>query len=302
MQITDAMEDYMHYIKVIDQKALTTIRSYEYQLQLYVSYLKAKGIHKMQEITYEDIQTFLKEQGEIKKKASVNHITSLIRNFHRFISYTYDHIPNPSMYIRNTKVPRTLPHYFNMEDMQTLFQSFTDSDIDIFHRAILEVLYGCGLRISELCSLTLHQIHLEQRFIRCIGKGDKERMIPIHKRAVKALEIYLHTLRVKWGQKSIYVFIDHKGKQVTRQYVHTMIKKRLADLGLNQELSAHSFRHSFASHLLDGGADLRVVQELLGHADIATTQIYTHIQNKRLKLAYEKAHPRVKKEENHEKI
>lgn len=302
MLIKDAIEDYMHYIKVVDQKALTTIASYERNLKTYMCYLKEKGIDEMTDITYEIIQSFLKEQSMLKKRSSVNHMTSLVRNFHRFISYTYDHIPNPSLYIRGSKTALKLPRYFNIEDIHILLDSFHDSEEDIFHKAILEVLYGCGLRISELCSLTLHQIHLEQGFIRCIGKGDKERMIPIHKRAVQALESYLYTLREEWGKKSIFVFVNRNGKQLTRQYVHTMIKKRLTDLGLNTELSAHSFRHSFASHLLDGGADLRVVQELLGHADISTTQIYTHIQSKRLKLAYENAHPRANKEDNNGKV
>ena len=126
-----------------------------------------------------------------------------------------------------------------------------------------------------------------------IGKGDKERMVPMHTRCVRALRAYLTQIRPTWEKrKSTRVFLNSRGNVLTRQYVHTLIKQRLQELGLDERLSAHSFRHSFATHLLDGGADLRVVQELLGHSDITTTQIYTHVQNRRLKEAIDQYHPR----------
>lgn len=301
MFVKEAIDDYMHYIKVVDQKSLTTIASYHNDLNSYLRYLEKHNIQKMEDIVYGDIQEFLNEEAAVKKISSINHIITVLHTFHQYISFTYENIPNPSQYVRSSKGEKKLPKYFNVNDIETLLNSFGDSDQDIFEHAILEVLYGCGLRVSEVCSLTLNQIHLEQGFIRCIGKGDKERMIPIHPRAKKALEEYLEHVRRKWEVKrSIYVFINAKGKAVSRQYVHLMIKRNLERNGLDQSLSAHSFRHSFASHLLDGGADLRVVQELLGHSDIATTQIYTHVQTKRLKQAYTAFHPHAKKEQEHE--
>lgn len=296
MQVKEAIEDYLHYISVVDQKSLTTISSYENDLYIYLDYLRQHDIATMETIHYETIQDFLNEQALLKKISSVNHLITVLHTFHRYITFTYDHIANPSLYVRSSKGIKKLPKYFNITDMECLLNNFGDSDQDIFEHAMLEMLYGCGLRVSELCTLSLNQIHLEQGFIRCIGKGDKERMIPVHPRVKKTLEDYLQFVRKQWEVKrSIFVFINSKGKPLSRQYVHLIIKKNLNLNGLDESLSAHSFRHSFASHLLDGGADLRVVQELLGHSDIATTQIYTHVQTKRLKQAYESFHPHAKK-------
>lgn len=301
MHIKDAYEDYLHYIKVVDQKSLTTIASYENDLKIYLEYLNTNHIDNMEDIVYGNIQDFLNEQAFTKKISSINHMITVLHTFHQYISFTYDRIPNPSQYVRSSKGMKKLPKYFNTKDIEILLDSFGNSDQDIFEHAMLEVLYGCGLRVSELCSLTMNQIHLEQGFIRCIGKGNKERMIPIHPRAKAVLEEYIQLVRRQWESKrNIYVFINVKGKPISRQYVHQMIKSNLERNHLDISLSAHSFRHSFASHLLDGGADLRVVQELLGHSDIATTQIYTHVQTKRLKQAYTSFHPHAKKEAHHE--
>lgn len=299
MLIEDALEDYFHYIQAVDAKSLRTVASYRNDLTIYHDYLKNLKISNMEEITYEILQQFLHEQKLTKKANSINHMITTIHTFHRYISFTYDHIANPSLYIRGTKKENKLPRYFNAQDIQKLLDSFGHSDVDIFHHAMLEILYGCGLRVSELCDLTLNHIHLNQGFLRCIGKGDKERLVPVNAQAITVLSEYLELVRGQWLKgRSPYVFINRKGNRVTRQYVHTMIKQHLLELGLDEKLSAHSFRHSFASHMLDGGADLRVVQELLGHSDIATTQIYTHIQSKRLKQAYTSFHPRVRNKEN----
>lgn len=301
MLITEALEDYIHYIKVVDQKSMTTITSYENDLHIYIDYLQKKQIDQMENITYADIQDFLNEQALTKKISSINHMITVLHTFHQYISFTYEHIPDPSQFVRSSKGAKRLPHYFNVHDIEKLLDSFGNSDQDIFEHAMLEILYSCGLRVSELCAIRGNQIHLEQGFLRCIGKGNKERMIPVHPRAKKALEEYLHLVRNKWENKrSPYVFINKRGNVLSRQYVHMVIKRNLQRNHLDESLSAHSFRHSFASHLLDGGADLRVVQELLGHSDITTTQIYTHVQTKRLKQAYNSFHPHAKKEGDHD--
>lgn len=301
MLIKDAFDDYIHYIQVVDQKSLTTISSYRNDLMRYIGYLENHNILQMEDIVYADIQDFLNEEASTKAISSINHMITVLHTFHQYISFTYDHIPNPSQYVRSSKGVKKLPRFFNIKDIEKLLNSFGNSNQELFEHAMLEVLYGCGLRVSELCSLTLNQIHLEQGFIRCIGKGDKERLIPIHERAIRVLEDYMQMVRRKWVKKrNIYVFINAKGNTVSRQYVHIVIKRNLERNQLDESLSAHSFRHSFASHLLDGGADLRVVQELLGHSDIATTQIYTHVQTKRLKQAYTSFHPHAKKEPQHE--
>ena len=295
MLIKDAIEDYLHYIQVVDQKAITSILSYQRDLFMYKEYLMQKQRFQMEELTYNDLQEFIHEQRRTKKPNSINRMISTLHTFHRYITFTYPNIPDPSIFIRSKKDGNKLPKYFNVHDIETLLDSFSDHDNDIFHHAMLELLYSCGLRVSELCGLTMNQIHLEQGFLRVVGKGDKERMIPIHKRCVSVIRQYMEQVRSKWLiKRTNEVFINHLGHPVSRQYVHQMIKQKLKEQGLNEQLSAHSFRHSFATHLLDGGADLRVVQELFGHSDIKTTQIYTHVQNKRLKDAYASFHPRSK--------
>ena len=306
MKIKEALEDYQHYIVSVDQKSNATIQSYQTDLKEYEAYLGSIGIFCMEDIEPHHIQSFLEvlahDQFEKdvlvqhkRKGSSINHMITSLHVFHRYITMTYPNIMNPAIHIRSKKMTQYLPEYFNVEDMNRLLNSFDTSDQDIFEKAILELLYGCGLRVSECCALLLNQTHLEQGFLRVIGKGDKERMIPMHEGCVKALRDYLELVRNKWVKKRYpYIFINSRGHPLTRQYVHTLIKKKLRELHLSEQYSAHSFRHSFASHLLDGGADLRVVQELLGHSDIATTQIYTHIQNKRLQDAYASFHPRAK--------
>lgn len=307
MNIQEARIDYLHYISVVDQKSMATIHSYEQDLKAYEAYMKERGIMSMEDITYQAIQDYLsyltsdhyREEIQIfwaKKPSSINHMITSIHMFHRYITMTYPAIIDPSIHVRGKKTNQKLPIYFNMEAITQLLDSFQDNDQDIFHKAVLELLYGCGLRVSEVCSLRLNQLHIEQGFLRVIGKGDKERMVPMHQRCIIALRKYMGLVRDNWERRrDAHVFINKRGNPLTRQYVHTLIKQKLTEQNLDSRLSAHSFRHSFASHLLDGGADLRVVQELLGHSDISTTQIYTHIQHKRLKNVYQSFHPRSEK-------
>ncbi len=307
MKLTDACQDYLHYIQAIDRKAEATIASYTNDLRQYVQYMQTCKIEEVENIDYSHVQDFLEylrqdhydEKGQCihkkKSSASINHMITSLHVFHRYLSMTYPKLLNPVQNIRTKKAVQHLPVYFNMQDIERLLDSFGDSDAEIMDKAIVELLYGCGLRVSECCSLMLQQVYLEQGFLRVIGKGNKERMVPMHARCKKALENYLTKVRKQRYARSNFVFINAKGQEITRQYIHVMIKKRLLALGLDERLSAHSFRHSFASHLLDGGADLRVVQELLGHSDISTTQIYTHVQNKRLQSVYTSFHPRAKK-------
>lgn len=296
MMIHDAMEDYLHYIRVVDQKALTTIQAYEHDLQCYEGYLKQRGILCLEDVNPNIIQDFVLQESSHKKSNSINRLISTLHSFHHYVTYTSPSLKDPSVFLHAKKDGRKLPKYFNVHEIERLLNSFGNEDQDLFHHAMLELLYSCGLRVSELCSLTLNQIHLDQGFLRVIGKGDKERMIPIHARAIQVVKDYMQFVRPQWQRKRVpNVFINHLGHPVTRQSVHTLIKQKLHELGLKEELSAHSFRHSFATHLLDGGADLRIIQELLGHRDIKTTQIYTHVQHKRLKDAYTSFHPRSNK-------
>lgn len=302
MNISEAINEYIIYIQTVERKAQSTIQSYKQDLSLYQNWLLSHQINKIEDILPQDIQSFLTalEEGnddlEKHQRNSVNHMLTSIHMFHRFLCLHNPNLIDPSLPIRGGKKKMHLPLYFNEKDITVLLESFGTEPIEILQKSILELMYGCGLRISEVCNLQKSQVFLEQGYIRVIGKGDKERMVPMHETCIHILRTYLTEVRPLWEKKVVHrFFINQRGNPLTRQYIHTFLKKRLHMLGLDERLSAHSLRHSFASHLLDGGADLRVVQELLGHSDITTTQIYTHIQNKRLQEVIDQYHPRSNK-------
>lgn len=296
MQLQEALQEYIHHISVVEQLAKASINSYKQDLNAYLAYVQQNDITSIEMIDYRLIQDFLQSLHNARKNTSLNHMISSIHGFHHFITNRFE-ISDPSIHIRTMKTQKKLPTYFNVNDIQKLLDSFDEAPIHIMEKALMELLYGCGLRVSECCELSINQIHLDQGFIRVIGKGDKERMIPMHHTCIISIRRYLDEVRTSFDIKhENNLFIKANGKGISRQYVHTLIKHKLLELNMDERLSAHSFRHSFATHLLDGGADLRSVQELLGHSDIATTQIYTHIQNKRLKDAYLQFHPKAKKD------
>lgn len=297
MQVAEAIQDYQYYLTMVERKAKQTIASYLRDLHHYAQYLQELGITQVEEIRESDVQDFLLELGENAANATINRHLSSIRSFHRFLSMNHPQLPDPSRFLKGSKKQAHLPHFLNESQIHTILESFSDSDLDLCHKAVIELLYGCGLRVSECCELRLSNLHLEQGLLKVNGKGSKERMLPLHQEGVTCLRQYLRFVRPQWEQvRTPYVFINSRGHPLTRQYVHQMIKAQLKALGMRSDYSAHSFRHSFATHLLDGGADLRIVQELLGHSDIQTTQIYTHVQNRRLQQAYQSYHPFAKKE------
>lgn len=300
MKIQEAIEEYIYHISIIDQKALTTISSYKSDLKKYYNYLINNEVENVEDVEYSNIQNFIQEYSYNKENTTINHLIGTIRCFHNYISQQYTMIINPTLYLKSSKVGRKLPITLNIEDVNSLLDYEEENkDKQLYHQCILEVIYGCGLRVSECCNLKQNQIHLQEGIVKVFGKGSKERLVPINRHAANLLSLYMQTTRKEWNKKNYaFVFVNHLGNRLTRQYVDTMIKKRANVLHLGHNISAHKFRHSFASHLLDGGADLRVVQELLGHSDIATTQIYTHVQTQRLKSSYLAAHPGNK---NHKK-
>lgn len=289
-----ALEEYAFYIKTVDQKSQTTIINYLHDLEHYTQYLKENHIYEVSQINYAIIQDYLQNLSFTKQPSTVNrHIVS-IRSFHHYISEMHCEVSDPSIFIRSSKKGRKLPKVLSREEVETIITYEEEkSDVALYHRCLLEILYGCGIRVSECCTLKMGQLHLDEGLIKIIGKGDKERIIPINQHASHLLSIYIDSVRKKWNiRKQQYVFINHLGNKTTRQYIDVMIHNRAIACDIHKNISAHSFRHSYATHLLDSDADLRVVQELLGHSDIATTQIYTHVQSNRLKKVYLASHPR----------
>lgn len=299
MDLHEALSDYKLNLSLVENKSKKTIEAYMSDLTHYINYLNQKNINNVEEITILTVDNYLNSLTKEYSSNSINRVLASVRSFHKFISLNHESIKDPTLYIHTHKHNEHLPIYASVQDLKVLFDSFSNSDIDIYHKTILLTLYSCGLRVSELCSLKRNDVHLSEKILKVTGKGDKERIIPILDACVQQMELYLNLVRKNWQKKTLpNFFINQYGRVLTRQYVHNLIKKKCEECNLNPNLSAHSFRHSFASHLLDGNADLRIVQELLGHSDIQTTQIYTHIQNKRLVNAYDNAFQSFKKKED----
>lgn len=292
------LKDFTHYLLVEKGLAQNTLVSYERDLKSYVSFLqKEESITSLQEVQRLQIVHFLghlKEQGK-SSKTIARHIAS-IRAFHQFLLREKVVDQDPSVHIDTPRLERTLPKVLSMSEVESLLDSPKGNDhYGLRDKAMLELLYATGIRVSELIGLNIGDAHLSMGFIRCIGKGNKERIIPLGRSASDAIQTYLDEGRPKFVSKKFKddaLFLNHHGKRLTRQGFWKILKRLTTEAGIKKEITPHTLRHSFATHLLENGADLRAVQEMLGHADISTTQIYTHVTKTRLKDVYTQFHPR----------
>jgi integrase/recombinase XerD len=276
-----------------------TIAAYRRDLEAYVATLATRGVTDPASVTREDVTAHvasLRRRG--LAPSSVERKVSAIKSFHKFLvreGITENH---PTARLPLPAVPDRLPDVVSVDDVARLLaQPFPDGAIGLRDRAALETLYGCGLRVSELVGLDVGDVDLAAGFLRVMGKGGKERVVPISGIAARALEAYLSAgrphMRSKGSLKGLdaqAVFLNVRGGQISRQAIFGIVKKYGRRVGL--ELHPHTLRHSFATHLLEGGADLRALQEMLGHADLATTQIYTHVDRRHLREEYLSTHPR----------
>jgi integrase/recombinase XerD len=219
-----------------------------------------------------------------------------IKSFYAFLEYEEIISENPGEQIDSPKLGRKLPEVLNIYEIEKLLEAIDHSTPEGGrNRAMLEVLYSSGLRVSELVNLRINHIYFDIGFLRIIGKGNKERLVPIGRSAIKYLEIYINELRIRIKVQlgfENYAFLNRRGKNLTRVMVFTIIKDLAAKAGIQKKISPHTFRHSFATHLVEGGADLRAVQEMLGHESITTTEIYTHLDREYLKQVIREFHPR----------
>jgi len=294
----DHLKDFMHFLIVEKGLAKNTIVSYERDLKSYISYLKnvetIATLNVVQRVHIVHFLGHLKEQGK-SAKTQARHVAS-IRAFHQFLlrDKATDH--DPSVHIESPQMERSLPKVLSLEEVEVLLEYPKLNDpFGIRDKAMLELLYATGIRVSELIGLNMGDIHLTMGFVRCIGKGNKERIIPLGKTAANAVQNYLENARgrlVSKKHKDDALFLNLRGQRLTRQGFWKILKKLAQEAGIQKELTPHTLRHSFATHLLENGADLRAVQEMLGHADISTTQIYTHVTKTRLKDVYRQFHPR----------
>lgn len=288
------LKQYLIYLQVERGLSENTRQAYERDLGQLGIYLKQRGTGFV-ECTANDLFLFLlhwKEKG--KAPRSIARCNATLRGFFAFMADEGKREDNPSTYLATPKLNRLLPKVLSEATMDKLLQPGEASELALRDLAMLEVLYSSGLRVSELIGLRLTDLSLEVGYLRCSGKGSKERIVPLGEPAVRAVEIYINSSRKRLcgGRKCDILFLNVHGRPLTRQGAAFILKKWGQSHNLERTISPHMFRHSFATHLLDHGADLRSVQELLGHADIATTQIYTHLTRKRLVDVFHKAHPR----------
>lgn len=289
---------FTHFLTAEKGLAENTVVSYERDLKGYIKYLtsvvKLKEYNGVQKIHIAGFINYLREQGK-STRTIVRHIAS-IRALHQFLlrEKVADH--DPSVLIESPQLERSLPKVMSLEEVKTLLNSpDTSNHYGLRDQAMLELLYATGIRVSELITLSITDIHLTMGFVRCTGKANKERIIPIGKNAIHTLQTYLEKGRPKFvslKSDDDSLFLNHHGKQLSRQGFWKILKKLALQAGINKDLTPQTLRHSFAAHLLENGADIRAVQEMLGHADLSTTQVYTNAVKTRLKDEYSRFHPR----------
>lgn len=304
MNLSDALKEYLSFISLYESKSKSTIKSYSHDLKIYYEFLNKHSINDINDINNTIIEDFLFDIQNNYNDNTLNHFKSTIRSFHKFISMKYDY-PNPSINIEIHKSKKHLPIYLSEEETNKIFNLFNDETYDdIYHHAIIESLYALGLRVSECCGLKYNEVNLNDKIVRVLGKGDKYRIIPIPNGSIDIFKKYLSVrdiwLKINNNDIKQYFFINHLSKPLNVMYVERLVNKLRNEAGIKKNITPHKIRHSYATHLLNGGADLRVVQELLGHSDISTTEIYTHVEENRLKNTYLNCHPLAKEGEENE--
>lgn len=291
------LTEYQHYLISEKMKSDNTVKSYLSDLQNYTYYLNEKlGIDDVKNITSETIKKYLSYLKKLGYSAtSSSRALSAIKNFHKFLFIEKWTNMNPASSITSPKLDKKLPTVLSVEEVIKLLDTLDDSTpYNLRNQAMIELVYATGLRVSELVNLKLQNLHLTNKMISTIGKGGKERIIPINDYASKVLRKYLIEARpnlVIPSKEQGYVFLNNQGTAISRQSFFLMLKAMCEKAGIKKEVSPHTLRHSFATHLLEAGTDLRLIQEMLGHEDISTTQVYTHLSNQKLKEIYKGAHP-----------
>lgn len=298
MKIENIITEYIDSLVTELNLSMNTKDAYRKDLTKYQYYLKKKNITCVNQIERQHILDFLEvlKKNNLKPQTIAHYLTS-IKNFHKFIIQNNYLDYDVAQSIERPKLTKKLPNALTIEEITRLLDIQPVTPFDYRNKCMLELLYGTGLRISELINLTVNDIDTINCTVRCIGKGDKERIVPINDYIIESLENYLEVRSLLLKKKSTKeLFLNSRGDKISREGFFKILKKLLLEKGLNPNISPHTIRHSFATHLLEYGADLRVIQEMLGHSDISTTRIYTHITNKKIMEDYKKYHPRNEEE------
>ena len=288
--------DFLTMLRVERNVSTHTMDAYKRDINQYLMYLGDLDIKKLSDVKSTHIRDYIRVLSDGgMAPASISRIISSIRTYYRFLSSENILDENPVLLINNPKLPKKLPDVLSEKEISLIINAIQESS-QFYQRdkAIIELLYSCGIRVTELCNLEMSNLFIDEDLIRVMGKGNKERLLPLGLRSKKYLDDYIKHSRNSHIKKSgsSFVFVSRNGNQLTRAMINIILNKWTQASGLKKSVSPHKLRHSFATHLLEGGADLRFVQALLGHSDISTTQIYTHIDKHYLKEVYKIHHPR----------
>lgn len=294
MSLEDALEDFINYC--IFEKGLSnqTVISYRNDLNIFLSFLKEeRGVFKVNRVESDDIKVFLKCRNQKDTTSTLAHNLTVIKNFFKYLVKEEIIKVDPSLFIERPKLKKRLPHTLSIDDVDKILDIPLVTAFDYRNKAMLELMYGAGLRVSELVQLEVHDIDLNNCLVRIMGKGSKEREIPLGEYSIYYIKKYLEYRNSLLKRRpSDALFLNNHGVQMTRQGFFKILKQLLLSKGIDGDISPHTLRHSFATHLLSRGADLRSIQEMLGHSDISTTKIYTHISDDKVNEDYKKYHPR----------
>lgn len=284
------IDEFIEYL-IIDKKySENTIKSYNNDLNKFKNYNK-KTINNIDETDIKNYIKYLNKENNDTK--TISHNISTLRSFYKFLLIEKKVKKNPMEYIELPKTKKSLPKTLSIEEIDKLLDINLTDSFSCRNKAMLELMYSSGLRVSELINVKIHDIDTSNCIIRIMGKGSKERIVPLGDYAIRYIELYQKEHREKLIKKEMndYLFLNNHGKKMTRQGFFKILKQIAKEKNIKTEFSPHTLRHSFATHLLNGGADLRSIQEMLGHSDISTTQIYTHVSKEKLKENYNNFHP-----------
>lgn len=290
------IERFMNYLAVERGLADNTLLAYRRDLTKYAAFLSGKGVGDASKVIRSYITDFMLDQKQ--HGLSVNSICrglAAIKTFHRFLVREGLVSDDPSHLVDTPKLWKRIPDVLSVAEIEAMLVAVKGNKWQaVRDRAVVELFYASGMRVSELSGLKVENINLEAGFVRCVGKGSKERVIPIGKKSIEVVRAYGENVRpgLTRGRVKAELFLSRLGGRISRQSLWKIIKHYAREAGIKKEIKPHTLRHSFATHLLEGGADLRSVQEMLGHADISTTQIYTHVDRERLKAEHKQFHPR----------
>lgn len=293
--LSEIIDDYRQYLLLERNLSSNTLESYLNDLQHLLEYSDECGIPVL-EMTYQALEQFLAYLADLGLgQRSMSRIVSGVKSFYRFLEIEEIVPDNPTLLLETPSIGRTLPEVLTVEEVDAILGAIdTSTPNGVRDAALLELLYSCGLRVSEACGITFSQLFLDEGYVRVIGKGSKERLVPMSPTCVIRIEDYLpirHEITPKPGYAD-YLFISRNRVAISRQMVFLTIKKLAVEAGITKEISPHTFRHSFATHLLEGGANLQAIRDMLGHASISTTELYTHIDRSRLREEILQHHPR----------